>query len=350
MTARSSNTALENITRGLHRATLPVLPPILGFDGDREYLQQVELWNKWIQWEKDDPLVLKEEDRAAYNARIVYVFKQAVTALRFWPDMWFDAAEFCFSNDLEKEGNDFLSQGIVANPESSLLTFKRADRLEAAPSTDEGEESIKRRGAAVREPYDRLLDALYDLIAKAKARGERGVARIEEAFAKRASGQSERDPNTIENDEDEDEQEGDVNATEAAKRAQIRIVEEGSAVQIRVLSQAISFAWIALMRAMRRVQGKGKVDDPIGGSRQVFTDARKRGRLTSDVYVASALMEYHCYKDPAATKIFERGMKLFREDEEFALQYLKHLIAINDITSRVSPFSSSHPLPLSQAR
>jgi cleavage stimulation factor subunit 3 len=44
-------------------------------------------------------------------------------------------------------------------------------------------------------------------------------------------------------------------------------------------------------------------------------------------------MEYHCYKDPAATKIFERGAKLFPEDENFALEYLKHLIDINDIIS-----------------
>lgn len=88
------------------------------------------------------------------------------------------------------------------------------------------------------------------------------------------------------------------------------------------------------MRAMRRVQGKGKVGDAVGGSRQIFTDARKRGRLTSDVYVASALLEHHCYKDPAATKIFERGMKLFPDDENFALEYLKHLIAVNDITSQ----------------
>jgi hypothetical protein len=45
-------------------------------------------------------------------------------------------------------------------------------------------------------------------------------------------------------------------------------------------------------------------------------------------------MEYHCYKDPAATKIFERGAKLFPEDENFALEYLKHLLDINDVTSK----------------
>jgi hypothetical protein len=87
------------------------------------------------------------------------------------------------------------------------------------------------------------------------------------------------------------------------------------------------------MRAMRRIQGKGKAGEELG-SRSIFAEARKRGRITSDVYIASALMEYHCYKDPSATKIFERGAKLFPQDENFALEYLKHLIDINDIISK----------------
>ena len=337
MTARSSATELENITRGLQRTSMPTLPPALGFDGDQEYLRQVELWKAWIRWEKADPLVLKDEDPAAYKARIVYVYKQASMALRFWPEIWFEAAEFSHHNDLEKETNDFLTQGIDANPESCLLAFKRADRLESAPATDESEEGVKRRGAMVREPYDKLLDALYDLIAKAKAREVQDVARIEESFANRTI----MEPGREATENDDDEREHDAEVVDAAKTAQIKAIQEGSAVQIRLLSKAISYAWIGLMRAMRRVQGKGKVGDLVGGSRQIFTDARKRGRLTSDVYVASALIEYHCYKDPAATKIFERGMKLFPDDEGFALEYLKQLIAVNDITSEFASSSTS---------
>ena len=331
MTARSSNIELENITRGLNRSTLPRLRPALGFEGDEEYLQQIELWKRWIQWEKDDPLVLKEEDAAAYKARVVYVFKQAVMALRFWPEIWFEASEFCFTHGLDKEGNDFITQGMAANPESCLLAFKRADRLEYTLAADEGDEGLKRRGATVREPYDKVLDALYDLVAKAKAREAQEIARIEET----ASSNSFLDPNRgqARDDDDEEANDADKDAKEAAKQAQIKIVQDGVGVHVRILSRTISFAWIALMRAMRRIQGKGKVGDMVGGSRQIFTDARKRGRLTSDVYVASALIEYHCYKDPAATKIFERGMKLFPEDEAFALEYLQHLIATNDITS-----------------
>lgn len=321
MTARSSYTELQNITRDLNRTTLPRLPPVPGSEGDVEFVQQVDIWRRWIQWEKGDPLVLKDDDLAAFRTRMVYVYKQALAALRFLPEFWFEAAEFCFQNGMETEGNEFLKQGIDANPESCLLAFKRADRLEIA---SESEHDSTRRGSKVREPYDRLLDALYALIAKARTRESQDVARIEWTFADMNRQQ------TSHPQEDDDQMQ--AKAKEAIKDAQVEAVRNAHAIQIGILSKTISFAWIALMRAMRRIQGKGKPGE-LPGSRQIFADARKRGRLTSDVYIASALIEYHCYKDPAATKIFERGAKLFPDDENFALEYLKHLIDINDITS-----------------
>lgn len=337
MTARSANTALENITRGLVRANLPRLPPALGFDGDQEYLQQVELWRRWINWEQEDPLVLKDEDLKAYKERVLYVYKQAVMALRFWPEMWVEAAEWCFANGMEKDGIDlgmeFLTQGISANPESCLLAFKHADRLETILPIEEGEEGLARRGAAIREPYDRLQDALYDLIKKLKVRETREIARVEESASLDATITS-----VIEKveEDDEDADRTDKLAKEAAKANQLKAVQQGFAIQTHLLSRTISFSWIALMRAMRRVQGKGKVGAVVGGSRQILNDARQKGRITSDVYVASALIEHHVYKDPAGTKIFERGAKLFPEDEVFILEYLKHLLSIGDTTSELA--------------
>lgn len=328
MSARSSNTALQAITRDLNRSTLPKLPPAVGFDGDIEYAEQVQFWRQWAAWEKEDPLVLKDEDEAAYKARVVYVYKQAVMSLRFWPEMWCEAADYCFSVGMETEGTDFLNNGALANPESCLLAFKRADRIETSAMTEEGDDVVVRRGKAVREPYDNVLDALYDLCTKIKEREERMIERIKESVLLETP-----KPVLAEEDNDRDDAEADIVDPQAMVQAQIDALQNGNAAQIKMLSRTISFVWIALMRAMRRVQGKGGPNEPVGGSRQIFFDARSRGRLTSDVYVASALIEHHSYKDPAATRIFERGMKLFKEDEQFALEYLKHLIAINDTTS-----------------
>ncbi|KAJ6166611.1 RNA-processing protein HAT helix [Penicillium chermesinum] len=321
MTARSSYTELQNITRDLIRTSLPRLPPVAGSDGDIEFAQQVDIWKRWIAWEKNDPLVLKDDDPASFKARVVYVYKQALMALRFLPEIWFEASEFCFLNGMETEGNELLKQGTEANPESCLLSFKRADRLEM---TSESEQDSSARAAKVREPYDALLTTLYDLIAKAKKQEDQDVVRIEETFAKQnPNGQH------VQND-DEDDAPVESKEQQSIKQAQIDAVRKAHGFQINLLSKTISFAWIALMRSMRRIQGKGKPGESAG-SRQVFAEARKRGRITSDVYIASALMEHHCYKDPAATKIFERGARLFPEDENFALEYLKHLIDINDI-------------------
>lgn len=330
VTARSAFTELSNITRELVRTTLPKLPPALGFDGDVEYSKQVEIWKRWIHWEKNDPLYLKDEDPKAYKDRILYAYEQSLMALRFSPAMWFDAAEFCFQNDLEPKGNDFLKQGIDANPESCLLAFKLADRLESTTSNDEGTAGAMQRGAKVRAPYDQVLDALYDMIAKTRSREAQDIARIEQSYASPI-----KSPNAVRYNSDDEEISEDLER-ERAKTAQIDAVRKGCAAQVAILSRTISYTWIALMRAMRRIHGKGGTGE-IAGARQIFRDARRRGRVTSDVYIANALIEYHCYKDPAATKIFEKGMKLFPEDENFALEYLKHLIAINDVTSKVFP-------------
>jgi cleavage stimulation factor subunit 3 len=337
MTAKQSCVQLQNITKHLNRTTLPRLPPAIGFDGDVEHQEQVEIWKKWIQWEKEDPLVLKEEDLTAYKKRVVYVFKQATITMRFEPEFWYDAAIFCSEIDMDAEGREFLEHGIAANPESCLLAFKRADRIEMSTVAEEGQDAVKRRGDAIREPYDNVLNALYELIIKTQVREEKSIARLQEAFAQQESNQTEGD-----SDGEEDQILSKLKAKEAALEAQTKAIQSGSNAQIELLKKTLSFAWIALMRAMRRVQGKGKPGDVIGGSRQIFSDARKTGRLTSDVYVASALIEHHCYKDPAATKIFERGMRLFPEDENFALEYLKHLIDINDATSKSKSSDSRH--------
>jgi len=342
MTARACLVELTNLTRGLRRETLPHLPPSPGYEGDDDWNYQVALWKKWIKWEKDDPVVLAKEDPVAFRGRIVYAYKQALMALRFWPEMWFEAADYCLENGMDVQGIEFLRQGLQANPESTLLTFKYAERLEAITPAEDGEAAAVRKGQLVRKPYDDLLNTLYGHYAKMQAREKEEIEKLgEEAQAY---------PESPARDDDDDDDERQA-PEQSFKERRINEVKERSKAEMLKLSRVISAVWINLMRAMRRIQGHGRVNEPLGGSRQIFADARKRGKITSDVYVASALIEYHCYRDPAALKIFERGMKLFPEDEDFALEYLKHLVNINDITSKQRslatylPRADSHQMP-----
>jgi len=336
MTARACLVELTNLTRGLRRETLPHLPPAPGCEGDDDWNYQVTLWKKWIKWEKDDPVVLAKEDPAALRNRIIYAYKQALMALRFWPEMWFEAAEYCFDNDMEVQGMEFLKQGLQANPESTLLTFRHAERLEVITPAEDGEAAAVRKGQIVRKPYDDLLTTLYGLYAKMQAREREEIEKLEEEAANADSPRSRTD--------DDDDDYDDRPAPQSTKEKKINELKEKTKAEMLRLSKVISAVWIDLMRAMRRIQGHGRVNEPLGGSRQIFADARKKGKITSDVYVASALIEYHCYRDPAALKIFERGMKLFPEDEDFALEYLKHLVNINDITSRPSASPAYTPI------
>ena len=337
MSAKSANTALDNIIRGLHRINVPRLPPAPGFDGDQEYVEQVGLWNKWIAWEKSDPLDIQDDkdQPELLKKRILYVYNQALMALRFWPEMWVEAAEWCFENAIVKDGAavglGMLTRGIAANPESVLLALKHGDHIESTYPNEENDEAKVARGVAIREPYDQCLDTLYGIIKGLKERETAEVARVEDAAALDTANAS------AGNGDDDDEYDVDdvEKATkERAKNDQIKAIQQGFAAQTQLISRSITFVWIAYIRAMRRIQGKGKPGTSLGGMRQAFTEARQRGRLTSDVYAAVAQMEWTIYKDVAGGKIFERGAKLFPDDETFTLEYIKYLHSKEDITSK----------------
>lgn len=336
MTARSAINVLDNnITKGVKRTTLPKLPPAPGFDGYEDYMNQLKLWKSWIQWEKNDPMECATDNRKLYTDRVLHIYKSALMALRFWSELWYEAAEWSLENGLQDEADKFLNDGIEANPESCLLAFKKGNQVELRTDFEDGQAGIVAKGKAVREPYIKLLDTLYDLTAQVKKREEHSIARTREQFEAQRMADEAAQMKSDDADEDEEvEFARRSKEKEEAFNAQLQAISAGYNAQTLNLKKTLTYAWIALMRAIRRVQGKGNPKEDIAGFRGVFTEARKKGKLLSEAYVASALIEHHCYQDPAAQKIFERGMKLFPEDEQFALEYIKHLIKLNDSTSK----------------
>lgn len=333
MTARSALTHLQNVTKTIDRTSRPRLPPALGYVGDQEYQQQVASWKEWIQWEKNDHLVLKEDKFDAYLDRVIFTYKQALMALQFWPEMWYDAAAFCFANGKDDQGLQFLNQGFAANPESALLAFKLADHLESSTTNDDTNDAGgKARMKKVREPYDKVLDALYAIDKKTEARVQMELQRIEQSASDQQA--------------DQTENEAAVNASnvvekKAALDQQLEAVKASTRAHLDLLSKIISHVWIALMRATRRIQGKGMPNEKGAGFRTIFNEARKKGKLTPDFYVESALIEWNCYRDATGTRILERGVKLFPEDNYLPLEYIKHLISKDDITNARAVFETT---------
>jgi cleavage stimulation factor subunit 3 len=342
MTAKSAKTQLDNRLAGLDRSSLPVLPPVYGCEGEDEFGTQVEKWQEWIRWEQADELVLKNEDEGkGYRKRVLFVLKQATTALRFYPNIWYDAAVWCFDQgreDMTTEGETFLNEGLVANPESVLLALKKADRVEGGLPAGSSDEVIIQNGIKLDAVYESSLAALYSLRDKYAEREKKLQAVVQEHFASLSP---------EDDQEKQDDDDDDMNEDEKPKsrkdmlEEQLKGVKASFDVQRDLLKRTISAVWSAKMRAFRRVQGQGAPKQPKKGFRGVFAEARPRGMLTSDVYVVSALLEHHCYRDPAATRIFERGLKLFPVDELFALEYIKHLVSINDLTNAKVVFETT---------
>ena len=331
MTARSAFQQLQNLTKNIDRTSRPRLPPALGFVGDLEYQQQISLWRAWIQWEKEDQLVLKDEKPDAFLDRIVFIYKQALMALQFWPEMWYDAAEFCFANGRDEQGTAFLNQGFTANPESALLAFKIADRLETTTTSDNNTDpGAKDRMKTVRAPYDKVLDALYEIEKKTEARMHVDLQRLENA-------------STISQQADGEElNASNISEKKAALEEQLNVIRAGTQVHLDMLGNIISHVWIALMRSTRRIQGKGQSGDKgPAGFRTIFNEARKRGKLTPEFYVESAHIEWNCYRDATGTKILERGVKLFPNDGYLPLEYIKHLISKDDTTNARAVFETT---------
>ncbi|XP_037935570.1 protein suppressor of forked [Teleopsis dalmanni] len=87
MNARRVAKELEIMTKGLNR-NLPAIPPTLS----KEEIKQVELWKKFIAFEKSNPL--RTEDTALITRRVMFATEQCLLVLTHHPAVWHQAAQF----------------------------------------------------------------------------------------------------------------------------------------------------------------------------------------------------------------------------------------------------------------
>lgn len=87
MNARRVAKELEAVTRGLNRGA-PSVPPT----GHPEEIKQVELWKKYIAWERSNPL--RTEDTSLVAKRVMFAIEQCLLCLGHHPAVWHQAAHF----------------------------------------------------------------------------------------------------------------------------------------------------------------------------------------------------------------------------------------------------------------
>ncbi|CAH1992348.1 unnamed protein product [Acanthoscelides obtectus] len=121
MNARRVAKELEVQIRGINR-NAPSVPP----SGTPEERKQVELWQKYIQWEKSNPL--RTEDTALLTKRVVFALEQCLLCLGHHPDIWYQAAQF-----LEHSCKILAEKGDVNA--SKLFSEEAANMFERATSS-----------------------------------------------------------------------------------------------------------------------------------------------------------------------------------------------------------------------
>lgn len=119
MNARRVAKEWEVIIRGLNRSW-PAVPPSFS----PEELRQVEIWRKYIQWEKSNPL--RTENNLIVMRRVTYAYKQCLLCFGHHPNVWHEYAGYLEEqikslNDKEVE----LSKKLLRE-ETNL--FERATR------------------------------------------------------------------------------------------------------------------------------------------------------------------------------------------------------------------------------
>uniref|UniRef100_F1KXJ8 Cleavage stimulation factor subunit 3 n=1 Tax=Ascaris suum TaxID=6253 RepID=F1KXJ8_ASCSU len=85
--AKRISKSLEQITRGLNRQAVSVPPR-----GTAAEMKQLEMWRKYIQWEKTNPS--GTEEYAHFARRVIFAYEQALLCLGYYPDIWYEASLF----------------------------------------------------------------------------------------------------------------------------------------------------------------------------------------------------------------------------------------------------------------
>ncbi|CAH1114072.1 unnamed protein product [Psylliodes chrysocephalus] len=118
MNARRVAKELEVQIRGINR-NAPSIPP----SGTPEERKQVELWQKYIAWEKSNPL--RTEDTALLTKRVVFALEQCLLCLGHHPDIWYQAAQFLeYSCKILAEKGDVNASKLFSEEAANM--FERA--------------------------------------------------------------------------------------------------------------------------------------------------------------------------------------------------------------------------------
>ncbi|KAF9898213.1 mRNA 3'-end-processing protein rna14, partial [Lobosporangium transversale] len=309
MTARMMWKELRKLTDGINKNMLP--RPVKWTERE---LHQLEQWKRYIRWEKSNPLNL--EDPAALSNRVIWTYKQALMSMRFYPEIWFEAATYFQEVGRVDEAVALLKNGCEILPTSFLLHF-------ACAELEENRKNFKESRAVFETLVKNLTDKIDDMNNKVneEVQAAKLALQAEQQLLDSGltSGKKVRDIEEVDGEVRERERD------ELKKRTkELLQYEKLARREVDEMVKGCGLAWIMFMQFVRRTEGTSQW-------RQIFSRARRSSGCPYQVYIAAALMEYHCTKDASiAGKVFELGYKSFSDETDYVDQYLEFLIQLND--------------------
>ncbi|KAG0328328.1 mRNA 3'-end-processing protein rna14, partial [Podila horticola] len=309
MTARMMWKELKKLADGINRNMLP--RPVKWTERE---LHQLEQWKRWIRWEKSNPLNF--EDITVLSARIAWTYKQALMSMRFYPEIWFEAANYFSEIGRSDEAVSMLKNACEIMPTSFLLHFAYAEMEESRKNFKEGRQAFETLIKNLTEKIDDMNKNVTQEVQAAMM-----ALQAEQQLLDGSTGSTKKVRDIEEVDGEMRERERD----ELKKRGkELQQYEKLARKEVEELIKGTGLAWIMFMQFVRRVEGTSQW-------RQIFGRARKSNACPYQVYVAAALLEYHCTKDRSiAGKVFELGYKSFSHESAYVEQYLEFLIQMND--------------------
>ncbi|KAJ1819536.1 mRNA 3'-end-processing protein rna14, partial [Coemansia sp. RSA 2598] len=366
MTARTALREMNKLWDAIKRSQpphgLPVPPK-----WTRREVEHLDAWKKYLKWELSNPL--RFEDASALHKRVVYAYNQACMALRFYPEVWIEFADYLLSRELPNEALDKLQSASNVLPDSLAVQFAYAEMAErlkqlhvskqvytqVVGATRAEIESTSQRYTLRLEKLDKHSKALA---AKKDAEEDEDVMQgvIDGADSLNILSSDSDSDNGDEGDDDDNDSvmRGSNNgvadnASEASFYGNnedgeplTRLERDRKAVEKRIKRvkarmenrlgekrEIYTLAWIMYLRYSQRTEG-------IESVRQLLRQVRNEpaGYITYHVYVAVALMEYHIAKKPViAGKLFELCAKAYSDQPDFIAEYMGYLISSGDDTN-----------------
>ncbi|KAF9160165.1 mRNA 3'-end-processing protein rna14 [Actinomortierella ambigua] len=315
MTARVALRELKFLTDGLNKHPFP--RPVKWTERE---IHQLELWKRYVAWEKTNPLHF--DDKAQLTARVQWAYKQALMAMRFYPEIWYEAAMY-FHETSEAAGGKvdeavaLLKNACEIMPTSYLVHFAYAELEESRKNT-----------AEAREAYESLIKNLSEKIDEMNKKVDEDVQRMTTQLMEEHQQEHEAAGQANKKIRDAEEVNGEMRERERdefkKRTKEIQEFEKNARKEVDKVVRGAGLAWIMFMQYVRRTEGTNQW-------RKVFGRARRSNGCPYEVYVAAALLEYHCTKDSSvAGKVFEIGYKSFSDEPRYVLHYLEYLIQLND--------------------